>query len=285
MKKIYIIYILYIFLYTELLAEVSLISPSSIYIQSDKKSFKDSGTVNSIYFSTGTLSYLSEFSYTHTDIRYKYSTNNLIQNEITMFYSRFFINHSYKVGIHTNSTTDTDLQNGTTMIIGYNHWNWFIKNKLSYGVELYDSYYTNGRDLKNTKRNIKISQLMTHIDYFSPFILFSNFISLKINYENAYTYNKNLFFLELKNIIYYKTFTFELNYFGGELQTGVLAGGAIVYNSKDIIKNKYGIKIGYQISSNINVNLAYTNILLDEYKSINAINNSTISLNVSYRFR
>ena len=285
MKYIIITLLISTFLHTTLSAEVSVISPSTVYIKSDKKSFKESGTVNGIYFSSGTLSYLSEFSYTHTDIRYKYDTQNLVQDEITMLYSRFFIDHSYKIGFHTNTTTDTNLQNGTTVILGYNRWNWFERSKLSYGLEVYDSYYTNGTDLKENNSSINITQLMTHIDYFSPFTSFSNFVSLKFNYENAYSYHKNMFSFEIKDVIYYKTFTFELNYFGGKLQTGVLAGGLVVYNSKDIIKRKFGTKIGYRISTNININLSYTSSLVDEYRSVNNLSNDAFAFNVSYTFR
>ncbi len=285
MKNIIFIITLIVLLQSSLFAEVSVISPSTIYVKSDKKSFKESGTINSIYMSSGTLSYLIEFAYAHTDIRYKGSTQNLMQDEITMLYSRFFIDHFYKIGFHTNTTTDTNLQNGTTFIGGYTRWNWFERDKLSYGVEIYDSYYTNGTDLEEHSSSINITQLTTHIGYFSPFTYLSNFISLQFHYENAYSYDKNLFAYEIKNIIYYKTFTFELDYLGGELQTGVLAGGFSVYNSKDIIQRKFASKIGYQVSSNINLKFSYSSSIIDEYKSAKAINNSAIALNISYTLR
>jgi len=283
MKHIILMIFILFLLQNSLFAEVSVISPSTVYVDSDTKSFKDSGTINSIYYSSGTLSYLTEFSYSHTDIRYKYTTQNLVQDEIVFLYSRYFIDHLYKVGIHTNTTTDTNLQNGITLIGGYTKWHWFQKKKFNYGVNIYHSYYTNGTDLNENNSSVKITQLTFNLGYFTPFKLFSNFVSSKFHYEDAHTYNKNLFAFEMEDIIYYKSFSFEFKYFFGELQTAVLSNGMIVYNSKDIIKKRYGTTFSYSISSKININLSYNQTVIDEYQSINNITNSSILLNMSYK--
>ena len=62
-------------------AEVSTILPYSAILDYSEKSSKNSGSINGVYFSTGNLSYLTEVSYSHTNIKYKQSTTSLKQDE------------------------------------------------------------------------------------------------------------------------------------------------------------------------------------------------------------
>lgn len=270
-------------LLSTLYAEVTTLIPTSVIVNYNKNSFKDSGTMQSVYLSTGTLSYLTEFNYVFTDIRYKYNTNNLVQHEYTIKYSRYFPTFSYNLGIHTNTTTDTDLQNGTTFILGTNKWKYFGYKKLSYGIDIYHSYYTDGKDLHDNNRTINISQITPSLSYYKPFKSFANFIAIKFNYEIASTYNKSFFSYEIQDIIYYKKLILTLNYFGGEMQTGITDNGFNVYNSKDILKQKIKIKVGYKINEKIQWNLALSNSVLDEFKNKNNILNNVISLSLNYK--
>ncbi|SFV74597.1 hypothetical protein MNB_SM-3-488 [hydrothermal vent metagenome] len=266
---------------TSLFSEVITVAPFSVYIDADTKSFKDSGSVNGIYISSGTLSYLMEFTYTHTDIRYKYNTKNLLQDEYTMSYSKYFLDHSYKVGIHTNTTTDTDLQNGVTFLTNFNKWKWKNRlTKINYGGSLFYSYYTNGKDLNENNSSIHITQLALNGGILHYFQYFSNYASITLNYENGYS--KSYLFGELKDSIYYKKFTFNIGYFQGKMQTGILDGGASVYNSKDILHQKINLGINYKATPKTSVGISYTNTNYDEYQGKSNLSNNIFTLNASY---
>ena len=279
MKKVLIILFILSFI---LKAEVTTVSPFSVYIDYDKKSFKSSGMINGIYFSSGTLSYLTEISYSHTDIKYKYLTQHLTQDEVTFVYSRYFLNYAYKIGVHTNATTDKDLQNGTTAILGLNGWKFFNRDKLSYGVNFYNTYYPNGTDLNNNNKSISINELSFNVAYFKPFVSFSNFISLTFNYERAYS--DNYFLVQFKDVIYFRLFSLEATYLVGDLQTGILDGGFNVYNSKDMLHQKAGLKINYFVLPNIKLNLSYTNVKYDEFQNKNSLKNNIVSFGFNYTF-
>jgi len=280
--KLRVIFFFVLFFSVNLFAELSVVSPFSVITQPDSNSIKNSGTINGVYLSSGTLAYLSEFSYSYSDLRYKESTTNLEQNDFYFSYSRYFFNHSYKIALHTIATSDTNLQNGSTFIIGYSRWNYFGTTKLTYGIDFYHSFYTNGLDLNEEKKAISLNQLTGYISYFKPFKSISNVLSLKVNYENALTYNKNYFSFSLKNIVYYKKVSLELGYFGGKMQTGVMDGGATVYNSKDMLHKKIQAKVSYSIIPSLKINTAYSSTLLDEYLSKKSLNNAAITFGIVY---
>ncbi len=265
-------------------AEVSVILPYSSIVLDDDKSFKNNGTVSGFYTSTGTLVYLSEFEYTHTDIKYKFITENLTQDEFTMRYNRFFIDHSYKIGIHTNSTTDVDLQNGTTLIIGLNKWSWIGTSKFTYGGDIYNSSYANGKDLNDNNSSVNVLQFTGYASYYKPFKWFSNTISLKLNIESISAYEKNYLSFELKNIIYYKKLSIEMDAFIGKMQTGIRDTGSTVFNSKDILKQNLKIKVGYFITDKIKTTFSYASIVYDEYKNQDDLQKSAVAFTASYTF-
>jgi len=279
MKKVLIFLFILSFI---LKAEVTTVSPFGVYLDYDKKSFKNSGVISGVYFSSGTLSYLTEISYSHTDIKYKYLTQHLTQDEVTFVYSRYFLNYAYKIGVHTNATTDKDLQNGTTAILGLNGWKFFNRAKLSYGVDFYNTYYPNGKDLNDNNKSININELSFNVAYFKPFVSFSNFISLTFNYERAY--DIDFFSTQLKDIIYFKSLSIEGSYFIGDLQTGILDGGFSVYNSKDMLHHKANLKVTYNISYKTKLSLAYSKTVYDEFNNQNNLLKDTIYFSFSYIF-
>lgn len=264
-------------------AEVSKVVPFSAILNFDSNSFNDSGTINGVYLSTGTLGYLAELTYAHTDIRYKYLTKNLTQDEYSMSYSKYFLNYSYKVGLHTNTTTDTDLQNGTTLMLGFNKYKWRGKNKLSAGADLYYSYYTNGTDLDENNASIGVTQISLNVSYYASFDSFANYISLRGSYEDIPAYNKNHVFAQIQNILYYKGFEFELGYIAGSMQTGILDNGSSVYNSKDVMHQKFTSKISYNATPSVKIDLSYSNSVYDEYNNKSNLSNNTVALSVGYK--
>jgi hypothetical protein len=283
MKKIYKSLLLTILPFS-LSADILTINPFSVYLNSDKNSIKDGGTINGVYLSNGNLGYLNEFIYTHTDIKYKNSTQNLVQDELTMKYTKFFLNSAYTIGVHTNTTEDVDLQNGTTLILGTKRWEYFGYKKLSYGMNIYQSLYRNGTDLNGMKKNINITSLSANLDYYIPFNNFSNYTSIKYHNEMATTYEKNYSAFEITNIFYFEKYhNIKLNYLIGELQTGVLDNGNTVYNSKDIIKNITKIEYNYQYSDHLKVGVGYSNTTYDEFNFKENLSNDSIVLNLDYK--
>ena len=282
MKKTSIFLLIFLFS-TFLNAEYYTILPYSIALKQSKSSLKESGTLNGIYFSSGTLSYLTEISYEHTDIRYKNTTYNLKQDEVTTKYSKYFINYSYTIGFHYNSTTDNNLQNGLTYIGALKRWKWLNNlEKRTYGMEIYHSTYSNGSDLSNNQKTINVEQITFFLNYYKIYSFYSNYFEIKPNIEYARTYNKILYSLNFQDVFYYKTFNISLSGFLGKLQTGIQNSGNTVINSKDIINYKLGIKINYSINKRLNIGSGYSFINVNEFNNKN-VNNSTISITLGYK--
>jgi hypothetical protein len=70
----------------------------------------------------------------------------------------------------------------------------------------------------------------------------------------------------------------------GDLQTGILDGGFNVYNSKDMLHQKAGLKINYFVLPNIKLNLSYTNVKYDEFQNKNSLKNNIVSFGFNYTF-
>jgi len=269
---------------TTLFAEVSQILSFNSFMKYDKNSYKSSGYISGLYYNTGTLSYLSEFTYTHTDIRYRYITQNLVQDDYAMAYSHYFINSSYKIGVHASSTSDKDLQNGVTLLLDYNRWKWFnAKQKISYGVGLYQSYYANAKDLKDNNRSVNIVELSANVGYYHIFKEVANYSALRLNYEDVKSYDDHYLFFEFQDIVYYKKFEVALEYMQGSMRTGILNGGLAVYNSKDLLKRKLKIGVKYPISLATKIEVSYAKTNYDEFKNRN-LNSSTFSFNINYAY-
>jgi len=266
---------------TSLFAEVTTVATNIAFLNySDAK--KSSATSSSAYISTGTLSYLTEFAYSRTDMTYNNTVQTLSQDEFTFVYNRYFVGYSYKFGLHMNSTTDTDLENGTTAILGIGAWNYFGYSKLSYGLDYYYSTYANAIDLNFQKNSIIVNELSGYVSYYAPFQSFSNLFAIKINYESIEVYEESYTSFEVSNKLYIGDAEFALKGFFGKMQTGIRDGGMVVYNSKDILKNSFSVYLGYHLDENFMLNISYSQIKSDEYLS-NEILTSVVAVGASYK--
>ena len=304
MKNKIILYILICATFAQ--AEVTTILPFKASLKYGDKSTKEKGIINGFYISNGTLNYLTEFAYSHTDIEHKNTaTNNLVQDEVTMVYTKFNPNYSLKIGLHTNSTTDVDLQNGNTLILGTTIWKWFGYDKLTFGLDYYTTYYVNGKDLNGTATPIRVHQVSPSLTYFKNIGTFNNTLSIKGNFTKVegYIIDKTtetttnetkedefeaLNSVEVKNTFAYKSLYLELGYFSGKLRTGIRDAGMTVYNSKDIIKQSASAKIGFNIAGTLNTSVGYTATTFDEYGGIldntKDVTNKAMVATISYSY-
>jgi hypothetical protein len=181
-----------LFIGSTLIADVTTLLPYTANIQYDSavtKSLKDKGTIAGLYFSHGNLDYLFELDYAKTDISYKNAaTNNLVQDDITVAYSRFTEDYFLKLGLHHINTTDTDLGDGNTYMFSLGEFSWDGYDKSSYTLETFYSVYNDGFDQNGIAKKIALLQI-------SPSMTFSNAIDvntrnnlhLKVNYLNFRT--------------------------------------------------------------------------------------------------
>ena len=274
-------------------AEVNSFMPYFATLDYDSKSAKNSGTVNGFLFSTGTLSYLTQIGYSHTHMKYKNTTDDLTQDEITFIYNKYKLTYATKIGIHTNNTTDTDLMNGNTIILGISKWKYFKNySKLTYGIDYYNSLYVNGHNLlkadANNTMSIRAHQFTPYFSYYKPFKTFSNILNVKYNYEDIKAYNKTYSSYQIKNTIYKGRYGFGITYMGGKMQTGVKKGGMVVYNSKDIITRSIGIDATLFVNKKLNTNLSYTSTTADEhqvdYSYKKDVKSNAVVIKVTYKF-
>ncbi len=251
------------------------------------KSAKKDGTINGIYASVGNLSYLLEVDYTATDIKYKdANTANLKQDDFTVTYAKYYKDYMLKGGIHHISTTDTDLGDANILIgaIGGYHWNGY--DKYSYGLEGYYSNYKDGHDENEIAKDIEIMQ-------FTPYYSFSkainintrNIIKFKINHIIANDYaTKNYTSYEIADTLYYKKFFTTIKAYGGKMKTGVKDNGNTVYNSKDLLKDGYSIKLGYNIQTNLSISASYAINNFEEYGQTDETSNNVTVATLTYSF-
>lgn len=233
---------------------------ATINYDSSEATTKDSGASGGIYFSTGNLSHLFELDYSGTNIKYKDITLlDLVQNDMTIAYSKYYETYMTKIGVHHLSTTDTDLGDGYTAIGKIGTYSWDNYDKYSYGLEGYYSYYKDGNDDNDLSKEISVVQ-------FSPYYEFSkainlntrNTLGLKANYILSSDYDKKDYIsYELENTLYYKKLFTTVKAYGGEMKSGVKDGGFTVYNTKDIIKDGYSIKVGYNAIENFSFSMSY----------------------------
>ena len=263
-----------------LMADVSTFTPyfgTINYDNSNDKSLKDDAKFGGFYASSGNLDHLWEFSYTYLKIKYKdaLNINDLKQNDATVIYGSYYENFMYKLGFHyiDNNEDESfrDLGSGYVGIVGIAGYNWFDKNKLTYGLDTYFSFYRhahNETSLLNTQ-HINVSQ-------FTPYITYTNVISLKSS--NTFTLKANIisasdyldssyFSYEISDTFVYNKFYTTVKYSGGKMKSGVTDGGFTVFNTKDLMKDSYSAKIGYYFKPNLSVDISYT---VNHYEEYNA---------------
>ena len=268
--------------------ELTTIIPYAVYINYGDKSAKKDGKIYGLYANIGTLDYLVELNYIKLNFTYKDdTTSDLKQDEVTMIYHKYWDSYSLKIGANINSTTDEDLQNGMTLILGASQWQWYGYDKLTYGMDYYNSYYGDGKDLDYISAKVSVHQFTPYVNYSQVINNSSrNIISFNANFEkiDAYTDEKYYESYELRDTVYYNNAYLELGLLVGEMRTGVIDGGMIIYNSKDLLTNSYSAKFGYYLNPQTNLNLSYRNTTYDEYDEDEDTKRDVISAMISYKF-
>ncbi len=274
-----------------LMAEVTTVTPyggTIDYGNDATKSFKDKATLVGAHMSIGTLAYLLEADYSRITTKYLDSTTpDLKQDDITLAYSKYNAKTMFKVGVHYINTNDKQLEDGIIGIVALGGYKYFGYDKLSYGVEGYYSYYKNGHDENYAEvKKINIFQETPYISYYKSIdINWGNTFVLKGNFQQAKDYVKTSYSsFEISDTIFYKSFFTTLKYYNGEMRTGVKDGGMTVYNTLDLMKSGYDIKLGYYISKSTVVSVSYAQNTYTEYGLVTDNTNSIAIASLNYSF-
>ncbi len=274
-----------------LMAEVTTITPyggTIDYGNDATKSFKDKATLVGAHMSIGTLEYLLEVDYSRITTKYLDSTTpDLKQDDITLAYSKYNAKTMFKVGVHYINTNDKQLEDGIIGIVALGGYKYFGYDKLSYGVEGYYSYYKNGHDENYVEvKKINIFQETPYISYYKSIdINWGNTFVLKGNFQQAQDYVKTSYSsFEISDTIFYKSFFTTLKYYNGEMRTGVKDSGMTAYNTLDLMKSGYDIKLGYYISKSTVVSVSYAQNTYTEYGLVTDNTNSIAIASLNYSF-
>ena len=257
------------------------------YDKNSAKSAKDRAELLGFYTSVGNLGYLVEFSYSHIDTTYKDATiEDLNQDDITLTYAKYYKNFMLKIGGHFVSTNDEQLGDGNIIMISIGGYNWVGYDKYSYGLEGYYSIYKDGHDEDYIAKSIDIVQFTPYFSFYKAFTIdVKNSLSLKLNYQMVEDYiTKDYLSYEISDTIYYKNLFTTLKVYGGEMRTGVKDSGMTVYNTLDLLKNGYSIKLGYYINKDFIISASYS---LNSYEEYGKVVDGTASVAVatlSYSF-
>jgi len=269
-------------------AEISTFVPYYGSLEYGDKGHRDKGKLYGFYASRGNLSYLLEFNYLHSEVNDKHlRTDTVIQDEFSLMYGRYFFDYAYKIGIHTNNTDDRDLKQGYTLTVGGSKWRWFGSDKLTYGVDIYNSYYPDAHNLKNDPMPIYLHQLTPYLFYSKALTSNSqNLLELKANLQAIPLFQSNSSYnsYEIKDTLSYKSFSLGAGFFTGQMRLGVKDWGRMVYNLKDIQTKGYSANVAYDITKKFNLNLSYITSEYEEYLSHFKIKNSALILATRYTF-
>jgi hypothetical protein len=265
------------------------------YDSSDNKSAKDKSTLLGAHASMGNMEYLLEFDYAHLNTEYKDSdVDDLDQDDITLAYGKYFEDFMFRIGLHYINTNDDILDDGTTLITALGGYTWDGYDKYSYGVEGYYSRYSDGQDENDAlsaDKTINIVQFTPYLSFYKYFNKdMTNTVVLKVSYEIAPDYEDDSYTsFEIADTFGYKNFFTTLKYYGGEMRSGVRDGGFTVFNTLDLIKDGYDLKLGYYITPKAVVSLKYGRQNYEEYSVIteDMLDEGTYSVTVatfSYTF-
>ena len=268
-----------------LLAEVVTIVPYGGMIDygaKSSKTAKDTATLYGVHGSVGTLNYLVEADYSHIQTKYISSLNleDLKQDDISLVYGQYFSNFMYKVGVHYISTTDEQLKDGIVAIASLGGYNYFSYDKLSYGLEGYYSSYDKAHDEHYTAKSVAITQLTPYISYYKAINLnWANTIVLKANYQIASDYVDDSYSsFEISDTIAYNSFFTTFRAYTGEARTIVKDSGMTVYNTLDLMKNGYAIKLGYYLNKNTVISASYASNTYREFDQVAQANGSSYAV-------
>jgi len=275
---------------SSLFADVATILPyvaSIDYTDNAAESAKKDGTIGGIYYSYGNLSYLFELDYSHTNINYKDSTkSDLKQDDFTVTYSGYYPTWMYKVGVHHVDTTDTDLGDGDVLVTALGGYQTYGYDKFTYGLEGYYSNYSDAYDEDGVQKKINIYQLTPYIGYSKAIDINSrNNLNFKINYVNSGDYKtKDYTSYEVEDTFFYKKVYTTLKVYGGKMKSGVKDGGHTVYNTKDLMKDGYSIKVGYYIDKNMAISASFARNNFEEYGKTGEASNDIAVATFSYTY-
>ncbi len=271
--------------------DVTVVKPYFGYIKYDSdstKSIKDSGMLGGIYISNGTLDHLYEFDVGYTNIKYKSATalSDIQQLDMTLAYSKFYTNYMFKGGVHYINSTDVALGNGIVFIGAVGGYKWKGYDKYSYGLEAYYTLYSDGHDDTGASASINIFQFTPYFSYSKAINLNTrNNFDIRVNQIIANEYNtKSYTSVQITDSILYKKFIFTAKVSLGEMKTGILDSGHTAYNTKDIIKGSYALKMGYIIKPNMSVDVGYTINTIQEDRLASDGTNSVITASLNYSF-
>lgn len=257
------------------------------YSSDSTKSFKNNGTVYGTYMSIGNLKYLLEADYAHINLKYKDATStDLKQDDITVAYSAYNDKYMFKLGYHNIATTDEELGDGNVIIGSIGGYQFVGYDKYSYGVDEYYSRFNNGQDEDGARKAIKIIQTTPYFSFYKSINAdFGNTVVVKGNYQKANDYVDNSYIsYEASDTIFYKKFFTTFKAYGGEMRTGTKDGGFTVYNTLDLMKTGYGIKLGLNINKSTLMSLGYDINNYREYGKTVDGSNSVAIASLSYRY-
>lgn len=279
------------FVANSLMADVSTILPYAGYINYDSnkdKSAKDTASLIGAHYSKGNLSYLFELDYSHLNTKYKKSANesDLKQDDFVIAYSNYKTNYMSKVGYHYVSTNDETLGDGHIFNYTIGGYKWKGYDKYSLGLESYASIYLDGHDENYNSKAINIFQFTPYVSFYKGInVNTSNTISLKLNYEIATDYvDTDYVSYEFSDTFAYKKFFTTASFYTGESRTGVKDRGNTVFNSLDLMKTGYNLKVGYYLKPNAVLTFSYGANTYREYKASSDGTNNVMVTSLSYNF-
>lgn len=248
----------------------------------------DNGKFYGAYMSRGNLSYLMEFSYLHNIINERLNPDvDLSQNDFTFIYSHYFLDLSYRLGFHYTNTDDQTLGDGYTMIMGISKWKWFGYDKLTYGADFYNSYYSSAHDLRDQPTPIYVHQLTPYFSFLKVFNKnISTVLEVKANFEYIPLFQNDRSYTsyEFKDTVYYQKISLAIGAFKGKMRVGIQDRGMSIINLRDIQTGGYQMSLGYDITQELNTNLSYISTDYDEDHTHFILKSSAIILNLKYTF-
>ena len=257
------------------------------YENSANKSIKDKSLFGGLYASIGNLSYLSEFSYGYLNTSYKNGiVADLKQHDIAFMHSKYYRSYMFKGGLHYINTNDTVLGDGIILITALGGYTFKAYEKYSYGVEGYYSHYKDGHDENGVQKSISMVQFTPYFGFYKAIdINNKNSLNIKFNYEIASDYAKKSYSsFEVSDTYYYRRLFSTLKACFGEMKTGVKDGGIVVYNSLDLKKSGYSLRVGYYLKNHFIISASYGIDSYREYLKSEDAKNDTALFSLSYRY-
>ena len=229
------------------------------------------GFMSGVYASRGNLGYLAELGYSNL-VKSFGAGENLVQNDFYLSYAKYETKYMYKLGFHAIDTNEVLLGSGTTLVgaLGSYKYEWY--DKYSYGSEFYYSMYKSG---------LTQLQVTPYFSYFNSISASSsNFTLVKMNYIVELDFVS----MEMSNTFYYRSVFATLEGYFGKMRTTLRDGGLSVYNSLDLMKNGYGVKMGYYLNKNITLSASASFHTVAVYEEEVDTTNRVLAATLSYSF-